>query len=183
LKVVIPSNPYDAKGLLIASIRDEDPVVFLEPKRVYRAARAEVPEGDYAVELGKAAVVRKGNEITVICYGAILHTVLDTVDRLVEEEAVDAEVIDLRTLVPFDIKTVLTSVEKTGRAIIVHEAPKTCGFGAELSATISEKALLNLQSPVARVAGLDTPFPYTLEEDYLPNGGRIRRAIVESLRF
>jgi 2-oxoisovalerate dehydrogenase E1 component beta subunit len=183
LKVVIPSNPYDAKGLLIASIRDDDPVVFLEPKRVYRAARGEVPEGDYSVELGQAALVREGKDVTVICYGATVHTVLSTVQKLSDEEGVTADVVDLRTLVPFDIKTVLASVEKTGRVVIAHEAPKTCGFGAELSATVGEKALLSLQSPVVRVTGLDTPFPYTLEEDYLPNEGRIRKAIVDSLSF
>jgi len=183
LKVVIPSNPYDAKGLLIASIRDDDPVIFMEPKKVYRAARGEVPEGEYSVELGKAKVVREGDDVTIVSYGAVLHTVMDTVDKVVNEEGISPEVIDLRTLIPFDIETLLESVRKTGRVVIVHEAPKTCGFGAELSATISEKALLSLQSPVARVTGLDTPFPYTLEEEYLPNQRRIRKALMDSLSF
>jgi 2-oxoisovalerate dehydrogenase E1 component beta subunit len=183
LKVVIPSNPYDAKGLLISSIRDDDPVIFMEPKRVYRAARGEVPEGEYSIDLGQANVIQGGEDVTVICYGAMVHTVMKTVETLVDEEAISAEVIDLRTLIPFDIETVLESVSKTGRAVIVHEAPRTCGFGAELSATISEKALLQLQSPVARVTGLDTPFPYTLEEEYLPNEGRIRKALIDSLSF
>lgn len=183
LKVVIPSNPYDAKGLLLASIRDNDPVIFMEPKRVYRASRAEVPEGEYLVELGKAKVLREGDDVTIVSYGAILHTVMDTVEKVVEEEGISPEVVDLRTLIPFDVETVLESVRKTGRAVIVHEAPRTCGFGAELSATISEKALLSLQSPVARVTGLDTPFPYTLEAAYLPNEGRIKKALKDTLSF
>ncbi len=183
LKVVVPSNPHDAKGLLIASIRDDDPVIFLEPKRVYRAARGEVPSGDYTVELGKASVDREGDDATIVCYGAVLHTVMETVEMVVQEEGISVEVIDLRTLIPFDVQTLLESVRKTGRAIVVHEAPQTCGFGAELSATISEKAFLSLQSPVIRVTGLDTPFPYTLEEEYLPNRARIRNALIESLNF
>jgi len=183
LKVVIPSNPLDAKGLLLAAIRDDDPVIFMEPKRVYRAARGEVPEGDYLVELGKAKVVKEGDDVTVVCYGAVLHSVMDAVDKLGEEVEISVEVIDLRTLIPFDVETVLGSVQKTGRAVIVHEAPKTCGFGAELSAVIGEKALLSLQSPVIRVTGLDTPFPYTLEEEYLPNPRRIRKALIDSVSF
>jgi 2-oxoisovalerate dehydrogenase E1 component beta subunit len=182
LKVVVPSNPYDAKGLLIASIRDNDPVIFLEPKRVYRAARGDVPEGDYSIELGKAKVVREGEDVTLISYGAMVHTVLETAEKA-EGDGISAEVIDLRSLLPYDIETVLESVTKTGRAVIVHEAPRTCGFGAELSATISEKALLNLHAPVLRVTGLDTPFPYTWENRYLPNEERIRRALTESLSF
>jgi 2-oxoisovalerate dehydrogenase E1 component beta subunit len=183
LKVVIPSNPHDAKGLLIAAIRDNDPVIFMEPKRVYRAARGDVPQGEYTVELGKAKVVREGRDVTIVAYGAILHTVLAAVEKMADEEQVSAEVIDLRSLVPFDRETVLASVTKTGRAVVVHEAPKTCGFGAELSATISERALLSLQAPVARVTGLDTPFPYALEEHYLPNQGRIRKAVMDILSF
>lgn len=183
LKVVIPSNPYDAKGLLIASIRDDDPVIFMEPKRVYRASRGEVPEGEYSVRLGEAKVVREGDDVTMVSYGAVLHTVLDTAEKVADDEGISTEVIDLRTLIPFDLDTVLTSVRKTGRAVIVHEAPRTCGFGAELSATISERALLSLQAPVARVAGLDTPFPYILEEEYLPNERRLRQALVDCLSF
>ena len=183
LKVVIPSNPHDAKGLLIAAIRDNDPVIFMEPKRVYRAARGDVPEGEYTVDLGKAKVVREGRDVTIIAYGAVLHTVLATVEKLADEEQVSGEVVDLRALVPFDRETVLASVTKTGRAVVVHEAPKTCGFGAELSATISERALLSLQAPVTRVTGLDTPFPYALEDHYLPNEGRIRKAVMDILSF
>jgi len=183
LKVVIPSNPYDAKGLLISSIRDDDPVIFMEPKRVYRAAKGEVPEGGYSIPIGQAKVIRDGDDVTIVCYGAVVHTVMKTVEKLVDEEGISSEVIDLRSLVPFDVDSVLESVSKTGRAVIVHEAPRTCGFGAELSATISERALLQLQSPVARVTGLDTPFPYTLEEEYLPNERRIRKAVLGSLNF
>jgi len=183
LKVVIPSNPYDAKGLLISSIRDDNPVIFMEPKRYYRASKGEVPEGDYTVPLGQAAVVQEGDDITILCYGAMVHTVLSAARQAQEKDRISAEVIDLRTLVPFDIETVLESVEKTGRAVIVHEAPRTCGFGAELAAEISEKALLSLHSPVLRVTGFDTPFPYTLEVDYLPNEQRIRKALRDSLNY
>lgn len=183
LKVVIPSNPYDAKGLLIASIRSNDPIIFMEPKRVYRAARGEVPEDDYTIELGKARIARKGNDVTIVTYGSLVHTVLDTAEKVLDEEGISIEVIDLRTLMPYDVDTILASVKKTGKAIIVHEAPRTCGFGAELSATINEKVLLHLQAPVLRVTGFDTPFPYTLENEYLPNEARIRQALQEALEF
>ncbi len=183
LKVVIPSNPHDAKGLLISSIRDDNPVVFMEPKRIYRAARGEVPEESYTVELGKAKVARKGDDLTIISYGAMVPVSLKAAESIEEESGVSAEVIDLRTLIPYDIETVLTSVEKTGRVVIVHEAPKTCGFGAELAATINEKAMLHLEAPVYRVTGMDTPFPYTLEEEYLPNESRIQKAVETSLSF
>lgn len=179
LKVAIPSNPYDAKGMLLSAIRDEDPVLFMEPKRIYRAAKGEVPEGDYTVPLGKAAVVKEGTDVTVIAYGAMLHTVLEAVS----EVEISCEVIDLRTLVPLDTETMIASVQKTGRVVIAHEAPKTCGFGAELMAIINEKAFLHLQAPPVRVTGFDTPFPYTLEHDYLPDAGRIREAIHQVLSY
>ncbi len=182
LKVVIPSNPYDAKGLLISAIRDEDPVIFMEPKRVYRAARGEVPEGEYTLPLGKAAVPRTGKDITLIAYGAMLHTTMEAAEAAAGE-GIDCEVIDLRTLLPFDLETILTSVEKTGRAVIVHEAPRTCGFGAELSAQIHERAILHLEAPVLRVTGYDTPFPHTLEHDYLPDVGRILAAVRKTMNF
>jgi 2-oxoisovalerate dehydrogenase E1 component beta subunit len=182
LKVVIPSNPHDAKGLLISSIRDEDPVIFLEPKRIYRASQGEVSKDDFSIELGKAKVLREGTDVTVISYGATIPTVVNLAE-LVEEDGISVEVIDLRTLMPYDRETVLVSVEKTGRAVIVHEAPRTCGFGAELAAEISEKALLNLQAPVFRVTGLDTPFPYILESEYLPNERRIRKALLDSVNY
>ncbi len=183
LIVVAPSNPYDAKGLLIASIRDENPVIFLEPKRLYRAAKGEVPEGEYTVELGKAAIVREGSDLTLIAYGAMVAVALGAAEAAAQEDGISMEVIDLRTLMPYDLNTILASVKKTGRAVIVHEAPRTCGFGAELAASINEKALLHLEAPVYRVAGFDTPFPYTLEERYLPNEKRIRRTMQESLSF
>lgn len=183
LKVVTPSNPYDAKGLLLASIRDNDPVIFLEPKRVYRAARGDVPEEDYTVELGKAKVLKEGSDITLITYGAMVHTVMEAAQKTDREDGVSAEVIDLRTLMPYDIQTILASVEKNGRAVIVHEAPRTCGFGAELAAVISEKSLLHLQAPVHRVTGLDTPFPYTLENDYLPDATRIMGTLRANLAY
>ena len=182
LKVVIPSNPYDAKGLLLAAIRGEDPVIFMEPKRVYRAARGEVPEGDYTVPLGEAKVVREGSQVTVLCYGAMVHTVVEAVDKLAAE-GFDPEIIDLRTLLPLDTGAVIRSVEKTGRAVIVHEAPRTCGYGAELAALIAEKALMSLEAPICRVTGFDTPFPYTLENEYLPSTDRVARGIRDTVNF
>ncbi len=183
LKVVVPSNPHDAKGLLLASIRDDNPVIFLEPKKIYRAARGEVPEGDYTIELGKAQVVRPGSHLTILCYGAMVPLTLQTAEKAAADEGLDIEVIDLRTLMPYDIETVLASVEKTGRVVIVHEAPRTCGFGAELAAVISERAMLHLQAPVFRVTGYDVPFPYTLEEHYLPSQHRILSAAHQSLGY
>ena len=183
LKVVIPSSPYDAKGLLLSAMRGEDPVIFMEPKRVYRASRGEVPEGDYTVPLGKAKVVREGKQVTVLCYGAMLHTVLEAVEKTPAAAGLDPEIIDLRTLMPLDSETVLASVRKTGRVVIVHEAPRTCGYGAELAALIAEKALLHLEAPIARVTGFDTPFPYTLENEYLPSPERVARAIRDTVSF
>jgi len=183
LKVVMPSNPYDAKGLLIASIRDDNPVIFLEPKSLYRAARGEVPEEEYVIELGKAKVVREGKDITIVTYGAMVKVALEAAETAAEEDPISVEVIDMRTLLPYDIETIIASVEKTNRVVIVHEAPRTCGFGAELSATISEKALLHLQAPIFRVTGFDTPFPYTFEKDYLPNETRILKALRDGIDF
>lgn len=183
LKVVMPSNPYDAKGLLIASIRDNNPVIFLEPKSIYRAGKGEVPEGEYTVELSKAEVVCEGKDITLLTYGAMVHRAYQAAEKSREKEGISTEIIDLRTLVPYDIDTILKSVRKTGRVIIVHEAPKTCGFGAELSAIINEKALLNLQAPILRVTGFDIPFPYIFEQEYLPNEKRIRKALTDSVNF
>lgn len=183
LKVVVPATPYDAKGLLISAIRDDNPVVFLEPKRVYRAARGEVPDGDYTVELGRASVVREGLDVTVAAYGAMLHNCLEAAEQSEEEEGISCEVVDLRTLMPFDVETVVNSVRRTGRLVIVHEAPRTCGFGAELAATVGEKALLHLQAPVTRITGFDTPFPYAREEDYLPGIERIRNGLREIVEF
>lgn len=183
LKVAIPSNPYDAKGMLLSAIRDEDPVLFMEPKRIYRAAKGEVPEGDYTVPLGQAAVVKEGSDVTLLAYGAMLHTVVEAVERIEADDHTSCEVIDLRTLLPLDKKTITESVKKTGRAVVVHEAPRTCGFGAELIAVINEEAFLNLQAPPIRVTGFDTPFPYTLEMEYLPDAGRIQEAVRKVMSY
>ena len=182
LKVVCASNPYDAKGLLLAAIRDPDPVLFFEPKRVYRAARGDVPEGDYTVELGKAKVVREGKHVTVIAWGAMLYEAIAAAEKAAAE-GVETEILDLRTLWPVDIETIAASVQKTGRVVVVHEAPKTCGFGAELVALINEHCFLALEAPPVRVCGFDTPFPYTLENDYLPLAHRILPALIETAKF
>lgn len=183
LKVVIPSNPYDAKGLLLASIRDEDPVLFMEPKRIYRSATGEVPEEDYVIPLGKAKIEREGTDVTLISYGAMMTECRDAAAKADERWGLSVELIDLRTLLPLDIETVISSVKKTGRVVIVHEAPRTCGFAGELIALINEKAFLHLEAPPKRVTGFDTPFPYTLEHEYLPDTGRILKAIHEVVNF
>ena len=182
LKVVVPSNPVDAKGLLLSCLRQNDPVLFMEPKRVYRASRGDVPEGDYTVPLEKAAIVREGTQITVICYGAMVHECVQAAD-LAAEQGISVEVIDLRTLLPFDINALVDPVKKTGRAVVVHEAPKTCGFGAELIASIQERAIEHLEAPILRVTGFDTPFPYSLEHEYLPNADRVLGAIRQTLEW
>jgi pyruvate dehydrogenase E1 component beta subunit len=182
LKIVCPSNAHDAKGLLLASIRDPDPILFFEPKRVYRAAKGEVPEGDYTVEIGKAAIAREGKHVTIVAWGAMLYEALAAADGAAKQ-GVECEVIDLRTLWPLDIDTVVASVEKTGRVVVVHEAPKTCGLGAEIVALINEKAFLHLEAPPARVTGFDTPFPYTLEMEYLPLAHRILPTVLETARY
>src|SRR5262252_10502846 len=182
LKVVCPSNPYDAKGLLLASIRDPDPVLFFEPKRIYRAAKGDVPDDDYTVPLSKAQVVREGTQLSVVAWGAMLYEAIEAANQAAAQ-GIDCEVIDLRTLWPLDIDAVITSVKKTGRVVIVHEAPKSCGFGAELIALINEKAFVHLEAPPVRVTGWDTPFPYSLEREYLPLSHRILPAIVETVRY
>jgi pyruvate dehydrogenase E1 component beta subunit len=182
LKVVCPSNPYDAKGLLLASLRDPDPVLFFEPKRIYRAAKGEVPAGDYTVEIGKAKVHREGKHVTLIAWGAMLYEAIAAADQA-REQGIECEIVDLRTLWPLDIETVAASVKKTGRVIVVHEAPKTCGFGAEIVSLITEKAFDSLAAPPVRVTGFDTPFPYTLENEYLPLAHRILPAIVATAAF
>ncbi len=178
VKVVVPSSPYNAKGLLISSIRDPDPVIFLESTRLYRLIKEDVPEGEYTVPLDKARIVQEGKDVTVIAWGSMLHRALQAV------EGFDAEVIDLMTLSPFDEETIFRSVKKTGRVIIVHEAPKTCGFGAELSATIAEDAMLYLKAPIIRVTGYDvvTPLP-KLEDYYMPTVERIRKGIEEVMKY
>jgi 2-oxoisovalerate dehydrogenase E1 component beta subunit len=182
LKVVCPSNPHDAKGLLLASIRDPDPVLFFEPKRVYRAAKGEVPEGDYTVPLGLAALVREGRHVTVLAWGAMLYEAIAAAEEA-SQKGIECEILDLRTLWPVDVDAIVASVKKTGRLVVVHEAPKTCGFGAELIALVNEKAFLHLEAPPVRVCGYDTPFPYTLEMDYLPLANRILPAILETASY
>lgn len=182
LKVVMPSTPYDAKGLLLAAIRDPDPVVYFEPKRVYRSFREEVPDGDYTIEIGKAKVVSEGADITVVTWGAPVFQCLGALDALPED--VSVELIDLRTIYPIDIETIAASVQKTGRCVIVHEAPKTAGMGAEISSLIQEHCFLHLQAPVQRCTGFDTIMPYyKLELDYLPETPRIQKAIEECLAY
>ena len=176
LKVVIPSTPADAKGLLIASIRDEDPVMFLEPKRIYRHGKGDVPLGEHVVKLGTARIAREGTDVTVLCYGAMVP-VCEAAAEEAAQHGRSIEVVDLRTLVPLDEATVLESVKKTGRCVVVYEAPKTCGYGAELSALIAEKAIEYLEGPIVRVAGFDTPFPYTLEHLYMPDQKRVLAGI------
>jgi 2-oxoisovalerate dehydrogenase E1 component beta subunit len=192
LKTVIPSNPYDAKGLLIAAIEDDDPIIFLEPKRLYagpfdghpdRVAASwaghpssEVPEGHYTVPLGKAAIVAEGRDVTVLAYGTMIHVAL----AAAAETGVDAEVIDLRTLAPVDLDTIVASVNKTGRCVVVHEATLTGGYGAELAALVQEHCFYALEAPIARVAGWDTPYPYAFEWEYFPGPKRVGEALVRT---
>ena len=189
LKTVIPSTPYDAKGLLIAAIEDDDPVIFLEPKRIYNGPfdghhekpvipwskhpASDVPEGYYTVPLGKAAIVRPGNALTVLAYGTMVYVAL----AAAEDTGIDAEVIDLRTLLPVDIDTIVASVEKTGRCVIAHEATRTSGFGAELSALVQENCFHHLEAPIERVTGWDTPYPHAFEWEYFPGPGRVGAAM------
>ncbi len=182
LKVVIPATPEDAKGLLLAAMRQDDPVIFMEPKRMYRAAKGDVPAGDYTIELGKANIVRPGSQVTVIAYGSMTHTALDAAKKAAAM-GMDPEVIDLRSIVPLDIDTIIKSVEKTGRVVIVQEAPKTSGYAAEIMALINEKALMSLEAPMVRVTGWDTPFPYTLDLEYLPSAERVVEAMQKVINF
>ena len=181
LKVVVPSTPADAKGLLLTAIADEDPVIFLEPKRIYRSVTGEVPDGAYRVPFGEARTVRAGSDVSVFAYGAMVPVATEAASTL-ESEGISAEVVDLRSLVPLDESAVLTSVAKTGRAVIVHEAARFCGFGAELSAVLAEKAFYSLKAPIMRVTGYDTPFPYALEHVYLPGPERVAAAARDAVR-
>ena len=182
LKVVCPSTPYDAKGLLLASISDDDPVLFLEPKPIYRRATGQVPQGHYEVELGKARVVREGEDVTLIAWGAMVAVCEEAASRLAGD-GVACAVVDPRTLWPLDIDTICEQVAQSGRAVIVHEAPRSCGFGAEISALIQERCFLNLEAPITRVTGYDVPFPYTLEHTYLPSVPRVVEAVMASLNY
>jgi len=181
LKVVVPSTPADAKGLLLSAVADEDPVIFLEPKRIYRSVTGEVPDGDHRVPFGEARTVRAGSDVSVFAYGAMVPVATEAATAL-EQEGIQAEVIDLRSLVPLDEEAVLASVTRTGRAVVVHEAARFCGFGAEVAALLAEKAFYSLKAPIARVTGFDTPFPYALEHVYLPGPDRIVAAARAAVR-
>jgi len=180
LKVVMPSSPYDAKGLLISAIRDPDPVIFFEPKRIYRAFREEVPEDEYTIPIGKARVVSEGDDLTIISWGASVIQCMTAI----EKSSRSVELIDLRTLYPLDIETIKASAAKTGRVVIVHEAPKTAGLGAEIASLIMEHCFLSLEAPIQRVTGFDTIMPYyKLELEYLPNDETIGKAIEEIVAY
>ena len=176
LRVLMPSNARDAKGMLLAAIFNDDPVIFLEPKHLYRLAKGDVPEGYYTEDIDHARVAHEGTDVTVVTWGAMMHTVEEAVKEAAQKE-ISVEVVDLRTLLPWDADTVLASVRKTGRLVTVQEAPRTCGFGSEVAATVAERAMDSLLAPVARVAGFDTPFPYTLEHVYKPDKKRVLGAI------
>ena len=181
IKVVIPSTPYDAKGLLISSIRDPDPVIFFEPKKIYRAVKEEVSEDEYTVPIGEAKIRKAGDDVTIITWGSMIYPCLQAAEQTKNGTV---EVIDLRTISPMDTSTIITSVKKTGRAIIVHEAQRSFGAGAEVSARINERALLSLEAPVMRVAGYDIPVPYPKLEDYFfPNAEKVSKAIQKVLSF
>lgn len=182
LKVVMPCTPYDAKGLLLSAIRDPDPVLFFEPKRIYRSVREEVPEYEYTIPIGQAKIVTEGSDLTIVSWGAMVHECNKALDLLAED--VSVELIDLRTVYPFDLDTIVQSVQKTRRCVVVHEAPKTCGLGAEISAAVQEHCFLYLEAPVQRVAGFDTVMPYyKLEGEYLPDPRRIAEAVGQCLAY
>ncbi|GGS05139.1 alpha-ketoacid dehydrogenase subunit beta [Deinococcus sedimenti] len=182
LKVVMPSTPYDAKGLLKAALRGEDPVIYFEPKRLYRAAKGEVPDHDYVVKLGEAAIRREGSDLSLIGYGGVMPDLEKAADALAAE-GVSVEVIDLRSLVPWDRDRVLTSVQKTGRAVLVSEAPRISNFMGEVAYVIQEQAFDYLTAPVGQVAGFDTPYPYVQDKVYLPGANRIVAACVQALNY
>src|SRR4051812_22002774 len=189
IKVMMPSNPYDAKGLLIASIEDDDPVIFFEPKRLYNGpfdgdpnkpaipwsahAKGEVPDGHYTVPIGRAEIVRSGSEVTIVTYGTLVHVA----EAAAKASGVDAEIIDIRSIVPLDVDTITSSVKRTGRCVIAHEATRFAGFGAELAATIQEECFWHLEAPIERVAGWDTPYPHAFEWEYFPGQARINAAL------
>ncbi|WP_413375458.1 alpha-ketoacid dehydrogenase subunit beta [Alkalihalobacillus sp. 1P02AB] len=184
LKVVIPSNPYDAKGLLISAINDPDPVVFFEPMRIYRSIRDEVPEEMYQIPLGQANVSLEGEDVTIISWGAPVTTAKQVAEKMKVEKGISCEVIDLRSLVPLDVDTIIQSVKKTGRAIVMHEAVKTGGFGSEVATKIMEEAFLYLECPIERVTGFDTPYPFSqIEKEWMPNEDRLREAIHKVLNY
>jgi pyruvate dehydrogenase E1 component beta subunit len=181
LLVVVPSGPYEAKGLLLTALKSQDPVLFLEPKRIYRSVKEEVPEEMYEIPFGKADIAKEGTQVTLIGYGAQHHQNMEAAKALQDQMSV--EVINLRSLNPLDIDTIIQSVQKTGRCVIAHEAPLTQGFGAELSALIMEHCFLYLEAPVKRCCGLDTPFPHTLEKEYLPDAYKVKQALLETMNY
>lgn len=183
LLVVVPSGPYDAKGLLTSAIHSNDPVLFMEPKRIYRAVKEEVPSEEYAIPFGQAHIVRQGGDITLIGWGAQHHQNIAAAKELAEKHGIDTEVIDLRTLNPLDRASIILSVQKTGRCVVAHEAPLTQGFGAELAAIVSEKCFLSLKAPVKRCCGLDTPFPNILEKEYLPDQDKVVQSVLATMSF
>jgi 2-oxoisovalerate dehydrogenase E1 component beta subunit len=183
LKVVIPSTPYDAKGLLTSAMREEDPIVFLEPKRLYRAFKEKVPSEDYSIPLGKAKLVREGEDVTLLAYGAMLHVALEAAEIASSKHQIECEVVDLRTLVPLDIDSIEKSVKKTGRMISITESPKTSGYSAELSALVAERWIEYMEGPIMRVTGYDTPFPLILEQEYLPTPKRTLETILKVFKF
>ncbi len=181
--VVTVSDPYDAKGLLLSAIASNDPILFLEPKRLYRALKMDVPEEHYTIPLGKAHIARSGKDLTLIGWGAQHHQNMLAAEELAKEQHQDIEVMNLRTLNPLDIDAIVASVQKTGRCVVSHEAPVTQGFGAEIATQIMEHCFLSLEAPVKRCAGLDTPFPHTLEHEYLPDAYKVKQAILDTLAY
>jgi 2-oxoisovalerate dehydrogenase E1 component beta subunit len=182
LKVVVPRNPYQAKGLLLASIRDDNPVIFFEPKRLYRASVGEVPEEDYQLPLGKAEVVQQGSDITLLAWGAQVE-IVEKAAELAVKDGISCEIIDLRTILPWDVETVANSVTKTGRFVVSQEAPLTAGFASEIAATIQQECFLHLEAPIARVCGMDTPYPLALEKEYAADHLKIYEAIKNSMTY
>ncbi len=182
LKVVVPRNPYQAKGLLLASIRDDNPVIFFEPKRLYRASVGEVPEEDYQLPLGKAEVVQQGSDITLLAWGAQVE-IVEKAAELAAKDGISCEIIDLRTILPWDVETVANSVTKTGRFVVSQEAPLTAGFASEIAATIQQECFLHLEAPIARVCGMDTPYPLALEKEYAADHLKIYEAIKNSMTY
>ncbi|MFQ5729156.1 MAG: alpha-ketoacid dehydrogenase subunit beta [Waddliaceae bacterium] len=182
LVVVMVSSPYEAKGLLISAIESNDPVIFFEPKRIYRAVKEEVPVERYTIPIGQAYLARMGSHVTLIGWGAQHHQNMQAAGELAEE-GIDVEVINLRTLNPLDVNTLVASVRKTGRCVVAHEAPKTMGFSAEVASIIMEKCFLNLEAPVKRCCGWDTPFPHSLEEEYLPDANKVKKAVIDTVNY
>jgi len=182
IKMVVPSNPYDTKGLLASAIRDPDPVIFYEPMRIYRAIKQDIPENEYNVPIGKASIAQEGDDLTLIAWGAMVKTCQEAIEKLNNKYSI--ELIDLRTINPYDSETIISSVKKTGRCVVVHEAIRTCGFAAEIIAAINEKALLSLEAPVVRVTSPDAPFPfYKLENYFLPDVNKILKGIEKVMSF